>query len=82
VSERPENSPETSETPIIALESVRRDDDHSDDGNTGTQTVTSASMVAGSGDSEVDRGSSFVRNRPHNEYDTGSVETDNLQSTD
>ena len=29
--------------------------------------------------SEVDRGSSFVRNRPHNEYDTGSAETDNLQ---
>jgi len=39
-------------------------------------------MVAGGGDSEVDRGSSFVRNRPHNEYDTGSAETDNLQNTD
>jgi hypothetical protein len=39
-------------------------------------------MITGGGDSEVDRGSSFVRNRPHNEYDTGSVETDNLQSTD
>jgi hypothetical protein len=39
-------------------------------------------MIAGGGDSEVDRGSSFVRNRPHDEYDTGSAETDNLQSTD
>jgi hypothetical protein len=39
-------------------------------------------MVAGGGDSEVDRGSSFVRNRPYNEYDTGSAETDNLQNTD
>ena len=39
-------------------------------------------MVAGGGDSEVDRGSSFVRNRPHNEYDIGSAETDNLQNTD
>jgi hypothetical protein len=39
-------------------------------------------MVAGGGDSEVDRGSSFVRNRPHNEYDTGSAETDNLRNTD
>jgi hypothetical protein len=38
-------------------------------------------MITGGGDSEVDRGSSFVRNRPHNEYDTGSVETDNLQGT-
>src|SRR5205085_12244741 len=34
------------------------------------------------GDSEVDRGSSFVRNRSHNEYDTGSAATDNLQNTD
>jgi hypothetical protein len=33
-------------------------------------------MVAGSSDSEVDQGSSL------NEYDTGSVETENLQSTD
>src|SRR5277367_2684775 len=32
--------------------------------------------------SEVDRGSSFVRNRPHNEYDTDSAKTDNLQNTD
>ena len=48
----------------------------------GTQTITSASIVAGGGDSGVDRGSSFIRNRPHNEYDTGSAETDNLQSTD
>jgi hypothetical protein len=39
-------------------------------------------MVAGGGDSEVDRGSSFVRNRPHNEYDTGSAEADNLPNTD
>jgi hypothetical protein len=39
-------------------------------------------MVAGGGDSEVDRGSSFVRNRRHHEYDTGSAETDNLQDTD
>ena len=39
-------------------------------------------MVAGGGDSEVDRGSSFIRNRSHNEYDTGSAETDNLQNTD
>jgi hypothetical protein len=39
-------------------------------------------MVAGGGDSEVDRGSSFIRNRPHNEYNTGSAETDNLQNTD
>src|SRR5271170_3641796 len=39
-------------------------------------------MVAGGDDSEVDRGSSFIRNRPHDEYDTGSTETDNLQSTD
>jgi hypothetical protein len=39
-------------------------------------------MVAGGDDSEVDRGSPFIRNRPHNEYDTGSAETDNLQNTD
>jgi hypothetical protein len=39
-------------------------------------------MVAGGGDSEIDQGSSLARNRPRNEYDTGSVETDNLQSTD
>ena len=39
-------------------------------------------MVAGGGDSEVDRGSSFIRNRPHDEYDIDSTETDNLQSTD
>src|SRR5207248_2695981 len=39
-------------------------------------------MVAGGGDSEVDQGSSLARNRPRNEYDTGSVETDQLQSTD
>ena len=39
-------------------------------------------MVAGGGDSEVDRGSSFIRNRSHNEYGTGFAETDNLQSTD
>jgi hypothetical protein len=31
---------------------------------------------------EVDRGSSFVRNRSHNKYDTGSAETDNLQNTE
>jgi hypothetical protein len=36
-------------------------------------------MVAAGGDSEVDRGSSFIYN---NEYNTGSAETDNLQSTD
>ena len=39
-------------------------------------------MVAAGGDLEIDRGSSFARNRPCNEHDTGSVETDNLQSTD
>jgi hypothetical protein len=39
-------------------------------------------MVAAGGDPEVDRGSSFVRNRPHNEYDTDSAEADNLQNTD
>jgi hypothetical protein len=39
-------------------------------------------MVAGGGNSEVDQGSSSAHNRPRNEYDTGSVETDNLQSTD
>ena len=31
---------------------------------------------------EVDRVSSFVRDAPHNEHDTGSVETDNLQRAD
>ena len=44
--------------------------------------MTSASTVAGGGDSEVDRGSSFVRNRPHHEYDRGSAETGNLHNTD
>src|SRR5207248_2871373 len=39
-------------------------------------------MVAGGGDLEIDRESSFARNRSYNEYDTDSVETDNLQSTD
>jgi hypothetical protein len=39
-------------------------------------------MVARSSNSEVDRESSPVRNKLHNEYDTGSVETGNLQSTD
>ena len=39
-------------------------------------------MVAGGGNSEVDRGSSFVRNRRYHEYDTDSAETDNLQDTD
>jgi hypothetical protein len=39
-------------------------------------------MVAGGSDSEVDRGSSFIRNRLHNEYETGSAETDNLPNTD
>jgi hypothetical protein len=39
-------------------------------------------MVIGGGDSEVDRGSSFIRNRRHHEYNTGSAETDNLQDTD
>jgi hypothetical protein len=35
VTKRPENSPEIPETPIIALEEMRRkEDDHSDDGNT------------------------------------------------
>jgi hypothetical protein len=29
-------------------------------------------MVAGGGESDIDRGSSFVHNRPHNEYDIGS----------
>jgi hypothetical protein len=29
--------------------------------------------------SEVDRGNSFIRNRPHNEYDTGSAETDSRE---
>jgi len=58
--------------------------DKLDDGdhNKGTQTVISASMIANGDDSEVDRGSSFIRNRPHNEYDTGSAETDNLPNTD
>jgi len=37
-------------------------------------------MVAGGGDSEADRGSSFVRNRPHHEYDTGSAETETDQT--
>jgi hypothetical protein len=39
-------------------------------------------MIASGYDSEVDRGSSFIRNRSHNEYDTDSAETDNLQNTD
>jgi hypothetical protein len=39
-------------------------------------------MVAGGGDSEIDQESSSACNRSRNEYDTGSVETDNLQSTD
>ena len=39
-------------------------------------------MVAGGNNSEVDQGSSLARNRPRNEYDTDSVETDNLQSMD
>jgi hypothetical protein len=39
-------------------------------------------MVTGGGDSEVDQGSSLARNSPRNEYHIGSVETDNLQSTD
>jgi hypothetical protein len=39
-------------------------------------------MVTGGGDSEVDQGSSVARNSPRNEYHIGSVETDNLQSTD
>ena len=38
-------------------------------------------MVAGRSDSEVDRGSSFARNKLHNEDDTGSVEAGNMQST-
>jgi|ERR1700728_1064908 hypothetical protein len=38
-------------------------------------------MIASGGDSEIDQGSSLARNRSRNEYDTGSVETDNLQST-
>jgi hypothetical protein len=39
-------------------------------------------MIAGGGDSEVDQRNSLARNRSRNEYDTGSVEADNLQSTD
>ena len=39
-------------------------------------------MVVGSSDLEIDRESSFICNRLHDEYDTGSVETNNLQSTD
>ena len=39
-------------------------------------------MIAGGGDSEVNGGSSFIRNRPHNEYDTSSADTDNLPNTD
>lgn len=39
-------------------------------------------MVTGDGDLEVDVVSSFVRDRPHNEHDTGSVETDKPQSAD
>jgi len=39
-------------------------------------------MIAGGGDSEVNRGSSFIRNRPHNEHDTSSADTDSLPNTD
>lgn len=83
IAERPETSPEIPEIPTVALESVRRGGDgHSDDDDgdhsEGTRTVTGVSMVAGGGDSEVDRGSSFIRNRRYHEYNIGSAETDNL----
>jgi hypothetical protein len=39
-------------------------------------------MVADSSDSKFDLGRSSVRNKLHNEYDTGSVKMGNLRSTD
>jgi hypothetical protein len=39
-------------------------------------------MVPSDGDLEVDVGNSSFRDRPHNEHNTGSVETDKLQRAD
>jgi hypothetical protein len=44
------------------------------------KTVDGASVVGGADAAlEVDVASSSLRDRPHNEHDTGSAETDNLQ---
>lgn len=41
--------------------------------------MVTASVVTGDAAFEVDWASSFVRVRPHNKHDIGSVETDDLQ---
>jgi len=78
VAERPDISPEIPETPAVAFEDMRREEDH----NGRTQTIAGASMVTGGGGLEVDNGSSFVGDRLHHEHDTGPMGTDDLQRTD
>jgi hypothetical protein len=56
VAERPDISPEILETPAVALEDVRREEDH----NRRTQTIAGALMVAGGGCLEVDGGNSLL----------------------
>jgi hypothetical protein len=50
--------------------------------NKSTQIVISASIIADGDNSKIDKRSSFIRNRPHNEYNISFTETDNLQNTD
>ena len=88
VAERPKISPEIPETPTGALENMQREEDNdSDDGNTpshlcsrsSTETVDGGLTVASDGGLNAEEGRSFVRDRPHNDNDTFSVETSQLQ---
>jgi hypothetical protein len=61
----------------------REEDNNSDDGNTpshlcsrsSTETVDGDLTVAGDGGLDAEEGMPFVRDRPHNDNDTFSVET-------
>jgi hypothetical protein len=57
----------------------REEDGNSDDSNTSSHLCSRSSTVAGDGGLDAEEGKSFGRDRPHDDNDTFSVETSQLQ---
>jgi hypothetical protein len=57
----------------------REEDGNSDDSNTSSHLCSRSSTVAGDGGLDAEEGRSFGRDRPHDDNDTFSVETSQLQ---